>query len=162
MSAVLGLALAWAFASGGTLTPVWPGVALVAALALSTVAWATFRAIADDAAAAVGVAGPVVVFGHVLDGLSTAVGRHVLGFSEQTPLSALLLEFGNSILVAPVVGGGWLFVAVKTGLALVVLGLLAGYVREDPGEGYLTVAVVAAVGLGPGAHNVVLFTIASA
>jgi len=161
MSAVLGLSVAWVLSAGGRLTPVWPAVGLVAAVGLSAGAWIVFRTVATDAAATAGVAGPVVVFGHVLDGLSTAIGLHRLGFAEQTPLSALLLEYGGSLFVAPVVGGGWLFVAVKTVLALAILGLLAGYVRDEPGEGYLTMAAVAAVGLGPGAHNVVLFTIAS-
>lgn len=161
MSTVLGLAIAWALSAGVALTPLWPAVGLGAAVVFSAVAWWAFRAVAIDAAATVGIAGPVVVFGHVLDGLSTALGLYQLGFAEQTPLSAIVLDLGESLFVAPIVGGGWLFVAVKTALALAVLGLLAGYVRDAPGEGYLTMAAVAAVGLGPGAHNVVLFTIAS-
>jgi len=37
--------------------------------------------------------------------------------------------------------------------------LLADSVREDPAEGRLLFVLVAAVGLGPGAHNLLLFTI---
>jgi len=161
MSAVLGMTVAWAMMTGTPLTPAWPGVALVVAGAVASVAWVTFDAVATDAATTVNVAGPIVVFGHVLDGISTAVGINRLGFGEQTPLSALLLEIGESVFVVPVLGGGWLFVLVKLVLALVVVGLLAGHVRERRGEGLLTMAAVAAVGLGPGAHNLILFTIAS-
>lgn len=37
---------------------------------------------------------------------------------------------------------------------------MADYVREEPTEGYLLLGLVAAVGLGPGVHNLVLFSIA--
>jgi uncharacterized membrane protein len=40
-----------------------------------------------------------------------------------------------------------------------VLVVLADYVEEDPRWGLLLVGVVTAVGLGPGAHNLVLFAI---
>ena len=105
-----------------------------------------------------GPAGFVLVAGHVLDGVSTAVGTDLLGFGEQTPLSRLLIEAGAAL--TPELGGGWLFVLVKTALAAVVLVVLADYVREDPRRGLLLVGLVAAVGLGPGAHNLVLFVIA--
>ena len=53
-----------------------------------------------------------------------------------------------------------MFVTVKIALAVFVTWLLADTVRERPREGYLFCALVAAVGLGPGAHNLILFTVA--
>lgn len=127
----------------------WPGMAVIGATAVSVVAWLLFgryKPVLFDA----GSAGLLVVFGHALDGLSTAVGLAFLGFGEQTPLSQLVID----------VGGVWLFVAVKILLALFVVYFLAEYVREEPSEGNLLLAAVAAVGLGPGVHNVILFSIA--
>ncbi|WP_435197143.1 DUF63 family protein [Natronomonas sp. EA1] len=153
---VAGLLLAYAATvalSRGTLTLAWPLFGLLASLLVAAGVWFGLR---DRLSLRVaGAPGALAVFGHVLDGISTAVGLH-LGFGEQTPLSALLIEFGH---FAPL-PEGWLFVLVKVGLAALVVNLLVPYVREKPGEGALALGAVAAVGLGPGAHNLVLFAIA--
>jgi uncharacterized membrane protein len=52
-------------------------------------------------------------------------------------------------------------VLVKLGLGAGIAALLTGSVREAPREGRLLLAFVAAVGLGPGAHNLLLFAITS-
>lgn len=127
----------------------WPGAAVVGAAVTTVGGWLFFRRFFPSAIEVTGGAGLLVVFGHALDGLSTAVGLAFLGFGEQTPLSRLIID----------IGGVWLFVVVKVVLAVVVVGLLADYVREEPSEGNLLLAAVAAVGLGPGVHNVVLFSI---
>jgi len=67
------------------------------------------------------------------------------------------MEFAAHLPTEPYLGVGWLFVLVKVALVAVVVVLLADYVREVPGEGYLLLGLVAAVGLGPGVHNVLLF-----
>ena len=146
-----------AFVTADRLRLLLPGLGLVVALGLAVAVWVALRR-ARPVVRVAGPAGFVLVIGHVLDGVSTAVGTDLLGFGEQTPLSRLLIEFGASL--TPGLGGGWLFVLVKTALAAVVLVVLADYVREDPRWGSLLVGVVAAVGLGPGAHNLVLFVIA--
>jgi uncharacterized membrane protein len=151
--AVAGLA----FLSAGQLRPLLPGLGLVVAVVLGLAVWAGVRRVRPVTRVA-GAAGFVLVFGHVLDGVSTAVGTDLLGFGEQTPLSRLLIEAGAAL--TPGIGGGWLFVLVKTALAAVVLVVLADYLEEDPRWGSLLVGLTAAVGLGPGAHNLVLFTIA--
>ncbi|AHG04634.1 hypothetical protein HALDL1_14310 [Halobacterium sp. DL1] len=135
----------------------WPLAAVVAAAVLGHVTWFAVRSWRPEAARLTGVAGALAVFGHVLDGTSTAVGIDVLGFGEQTPLSALVMEFAAHLPTEPYLGVGWLFVLVKVALVAVVVVLLADYVREVPGEGYLLLGLVAAVGLGPGVHNVLLF-----
>ena len=154
--AVAGILLAGALgiaSARGTLALVRPLAAVGVALVLTAVVW-----VATAVRLRLGVTGtlgPLVVFGHALDGVSTALGQ-LLGYGEQTPLSRLLLELGASAPL-PVVGGGWLFVLVKLVLAVAVTYLLADYYRDDRRIGSLLLGVVAAVGLGPGAHNVVLF-----
>jgi uncharacterized membrane protein len=140
----------------GTLSLFWPALGLVIALGVAVALWAALRDRLD--VAVTGAPGWLVLFGHALDGVSTAVGSH-LGYGEQTPLSRLVIEFAAGLPTASVLGAGWLFVLVKLALAVFVLWVLADYVRDEPGEGMLMLGVVAAVGLGPGAHNLVLFAI---
>ena len=144
-----------------SLTLVEPLAGVVVAVALAAVAWRLVRRFAPEEAATVGAAGALAVFGHVLDAVSTAVGIDLLGFGEQTPLSAAIMHFASTLPTAPYLGVGWLFVLVKAALACGVVVLLAEYVREEPNEGNLVLAFVAAVGLGPGAHNILLFVAAS-
>ncbi|WP_255197259.1 DUF63 family protein [Halorarius litoreus] len=157
---VAGALLAYAAVVGLTgdgLSLFWPGVGLVVTVLLAGVTWVVLRDRFD--AGVTGTLGLLVVFGHVLDGVSTAVGTH-LGFGEQTPLSNVVIEFGADLPPAAFLGEAWLFVLVKLLLAAVVVSLFVDYVREAPGEGSLLLGVVAAVGLGPGAHNLVLFALA--
>ncbi len=159
VSAVLGFALVIGLSSG-SLRVLWPGIGLVVALALSWVGWMVLGAVRPRATSVTGMAGLLAVFGHTLDGVSTAVGVDVLGFGEQTPLSAAIIEVGAMLPTAPYIGTVWLFVLVKVALATGIVVLMADYVEEAPREGFLLLAGVAAVGLGPGAHNLVLFSIA--
>lgn len=145
--------------AAGTLSVVWPGTALVAALVVTPLTWRVVTRLAPEAAAA-GSLGLLALFGHALDALSTAVGVDVLGFGERTPLSRVILDAAAALPTAEVIGVGWLFVLVKLAVAGFVVALLADYVREDPTEGSLLLGLVAAVGLGPGVHNLLLFAIA--
>jgi uncharacterized membrane protein len=149
--------LAAAVVAAETLDVATSGLILVAATVAAAAVWAGLRRYRD--VAATGTVGALVVFGHALDGVSTAVGYDVLGFAEQTPLSRIVLELGGALPTADLLGAGWLFVVVKLALAGVVVTLFEPYVRDEPGEGYLLLVFVAAVGLGPGAHNLVLFAI---
>ncbi len=141
---------------GGTLALAWPLGGALAAGVLATGIWAGLNRVRPSVGVT-GGAGALVVFGHLLDGVTTAVGIDVLGFGERTPLSRIIIEFGASLPTEPYLGGAWLFVVVKTVLASSVVVLFVDYVREEPREGFLLLALLAAVGLGPGAHNVVLF-----
>lgn len=156
---VIGAVLAWGFARG-TLQLLWPVIGLVVAIAIATVTWVALSRTLPAVVSTTGGVGALAVFGHVLDGVSTAVGIDVLGFAERTPLSRIVLDAGAALPSADAIGSGWLFVSVKLALAVLVVWLFADYVREEPTEGYLLLAVVAAVGLGPGAHNLLLFAVA--
>jgi uncharacterized membrane protein len=161
MSAVFGLALLVGL-SRPPLRVLWPGIGLLVSVGVAGAAWMVLGAVRPRATSVTGMAGLLAVFGHALDGVSTAVGVDVLGFGEQTPLSAAIIHVGASLPTAPYFGSAWLFVLVKVLLATGIVVLLADYVQEAPNEGFLLLAGVAAVGLGPGAHNLVLFSIAPA
>jgi len=140
----------------GTTPSVSAAIFLVSVLVTAAV-WAALSRLVD--VSATGTVGIVTVFGHTLDGISTAIGYDVLGFGEQTPLSRVILEAGGSLPAPEIIGGGWLFVLVKVALGAAIVALFEEYVRSDPTEGYLLLGLIAAVGLGPGVHNLVLFVI---
>ncbi|XVH32003.1 DUF63 family protein [Haloferacaceae archaeon DSL9] len=165
LGAVGGLALvpvvAAALAVGadrGGLELFWPLVALVASVPVTAAAWFALGRISPRAVAVTGSVGALAVFGHVLDAVSTTVGIDFLGFGERTPLARVLMDFAASLPVGA--GGGWLFILVKLVVACGVVVLLTEYVEDVPSEGYLLLGFVAAVGLGPGAHNLLLFAVA--
>jgi uncharacterized membrane protein len=152
-------ALAWGIGRG-SLRPVWTVVILVGGGVVAAGTWTALARLRPTATSATGWVGALAVFGHSLDAVSTAVGVEALGFGERTPASRLLIELGRSLPTAELIGGAWLFVVVKLLVAGAVVVLFADYVREEPTEGYLLLGLVAAVGLGPGVHNVVLFAVA--
>lgn len=142
----------------GTLHPLPSFVALIASLVVAPAVWLGLRRLRPSVGVT-GWAGLLAVFAHTLDGLSTAVGIDWLGFGERTPLSRVIIEFAAGLPTAEYIGAGWLFVLVKVALASWIVTLLAPTVREDDAEGYALLALVAAVGLGPGVHNLLLFAI---
>lgn len=144
-------------AAGLAVAVVWSVVGLVVAVLVAAVAWALLRRGAP--AATTGWPGGLVVFAHALDGVSTAIGVDVLQFGERTPVSRAILDVAADLPTADVIGAGWLFVLVKLGVAGAVVALFADLVEEDPRQGYLLLAIVAAVGLGPGVHNLLLYAV---
>jgi uncharacterized membrane protein len=155
--AVVGTALRVGLDRGGLLLGP-PLAALGASIVVATAVWLVARSYSDDAAAA-SSAGWLVVLGHTLDGISTAVGG-TLGFGEQTPLSRIVIDIGGQVATLPFLGRAWLFVLVKVALATGIVVALGEFAREEPQRGFLVLGGVAAVGLGPGVHNLVLFAIA--
>lgn len=154
---VVGTALRIGLERGGLLLGP-PLTALAVSLLVATAVWLVAVTRSEDAAAA-SSAGWLVVVGHTLDGISTAVGS-TLGFAEQTPLSRFLIELGGGLMTLPFLGPAWLFVLVKIALATFIVVFIGEFADEEPQRGYLLLGGVAAVGLGPGAHNLVLFMIA--
>ncbi|MBX0287569.1 DUF63 family protein [Haloarcula salinisoli] len=144
----------------GIIDPVWSPLAVllslfVAAIAVLAVAlWRTPLVIRARYAA------PVVIFAHVFDGISTAIGTDVLGVSERSPVPRAIMEFAGGLPTASTIGSGWLFVLVKLVVAVAVVVLMDDYLQEEPVEASLLLSLVAAVGLGPATNNVVLFLFA--
>ncbi|WP_066418621.1 DUF63 family protein [Halorubrum aethiopicum] len=135
----------------------WSAVAAVASVPVAAVVRRALGRVEPGVAVTGGV-GALAVYGHALDGLSTAVGVTQLGFGERSPLSRVILEL-DWVPAVPVLGEGWLFLLVKLAVASAVVYLFVPYVREEPSEGLLLLGFVAAVGLGPAVHNLLLFTV---
>jgi len=152
--ALAGIGLRYALANQ-SLTLAGPSRALALSVTVTAGLWLALR----SRVGVTGLPGLLALFGHTLDGLSTAQGI-ALGFGEQTPLSAVLIDAGHGLPPAELFGTAWLFVLVKLALASAVLFAFREYVREEPAEGSLLLGLVAAVGFGPGVHNLVLFAIA--
>lgn len=151
--------LTWLAVRANALEPVWPVVALAASMLVAAVAFVGLSLTHTEAVAVTGKAGAFVVFGHTLDGITTAIGVDVLGVGERSPLPRMIMEFSGDLPTAAYVGSGWLFVLVKVALALIVVSLLADYVREERTRGNLALTAVAAVGFGPGVYNMLLFLV---
>lgn len=144
----------------GTLRPLPAVVAVVATGIVAAIAWAALSIYFTDAAAVTSWSGAVVVVSHTLDGVTTAVGHDLLpDATERTPASQYILEVGGMLPTAEYVGAGWLFVFVKLLLAATIVVLFRDWVREQPRPALLAMALIAAVGLGPGFHNLVLFVL---
>lgn len=144
----------------GELHPLPPVVAVAGAVVAAAVTWIVLSIYFTDSAAVTSWAGATVVAAHALDGVTTAVGYDVLNAEEQTPLSARVLEAGELLPTAEYLGAGWLFVLVKLLLASFIVILFREWVRDEPHRARLFLAIVAAVGLGPGSHNLMLFALA--
>ncbi|USZ73304.1 DUF63 family protein [Natronosalvus halobius] len=143
----------------GTFEPFWPVITVVVTGVVAAIAWVALSLWRTDVAAVTGVTGALVVFSHALDGVSTAIGYDILGVREDVPASAFILEVGEMLPTAGYIGGGWLFVLVKVVLALIIVSLFEEYVREEPRQARIVLGLIAAVGLGPGVHNILLFTV---
>ena len=154
--AMLILNIGWA---DGTFEPFWPVIGVVIAGIVTAIAWIALGLWFTDVAATTSTTGALVVFGHALDGVSTAVGYDVFGAGEEVPLSRLVLETGEALPTYEYIGAGWMFILVKVVLAMVILGLFREYVEERPKQARTLLALVAAIGLGPGTHNVLLFIV---
>jgi uncharacterized membrane protein len=144
---------------GGLGDVFWPVISIVLTVLVTALVWLAIDRRYERVAAVTGTTGALVVFGHTLDGVSTAIGYDVLGASEEVPLSLLILEAGDALPTAEYIGGGWLFVLAKVALAAGIVGLFREFVEEAPRQARALLAFVAAVGLGPGTHNVLLFLV---
>lgn len=137
----------------------WPGVILVSAVLLAGSVWLLLGRVTSATTTTAGATGQVVVFGHALDGISTAIGYEVLGATERSPVSRILLELGSALPGAEVLGDGWLFVLVKLGVASGIVVLFRGYIQDEPSEARGILTVLAAIGLGPGTYNLALYAL---
>ncbi|SDX86092.1 DUF63 family protein [Halobellus clavatus] len=147
-------------ASEGTLSPLLPAAGVVVAGIVAASVWGLLTRVVPEIGVT-GRLGAFALFAHVLDGISTAIGIDLLGFGERTPLSRIIIEFAAGLPTASLIGAGWLFVLVKIGVAALVVWLFADLYEEAPTQARLLLGFVAAVGLGPAVHNVLLFTISA-
>jgi uncharacterized membrane protein len=149
----------WEARSQFALQPALPVLGLIVALVVTFafyIAIGLWRARVIDQAR---YAGAAVLFAHIFDGVTTAIGIEALGAEERSTIPRRVMEFAADLPTASVLGEAWLFVVLKLVVAAAVVILFADYVREEPTEGNLFFAVIAAVGLGPGTQNFFLFAL---
>ena len=148
---VIGEALAM-----GTFAPRWAALGLLGSVGASAVVWYLLARLLPGVVAATGWTGFVLVFGHVFDGVTTTIGIDLLGQVERSPLPRLIMDVAAQLPTAPLLGTGWLFVLVKVAISVAILWLFTPFARDDPEEAFALLGLLAAVGLGPGAHNLLL------
>lgn len=137
--------------------PILPLLGLVTSLVVTFIVYMLIGAWRTYIIAEARYVGVLVLFAHVFDAITTTIGVDLLGAGERSALPRYIMDVAADLPTADLLGTGWLFIAVKILLAVAIVVLFADYVSEKPSEGNLFFAVVAAVGLGPAAHNFFLF-----
>lgn len=160
LAAVLavGATLRWGIQSG-TVAPWWSAVAVVTSTIGAGLVWLGIRRWGRDVADATGFSGGLVLFAHTLDGVTTVIGLDVLDGAERSPLVDALVGWGGGLPTANLLGEAWPFVVLKVGLAVLVIVLIADAVEETPTTARSALLGVAALGLAPGVHNLLLFLV---
>lgn len=138
--------------------------ALVAALVLSAAAYLLLNAVFSKAVIETGLLGWLLVFGHVLDGTTTAVAVDVEGIPVNYKLGRQIVDVATTLPTYDLIGAAWLLVTIRLVLALIVVAgiaqLLSRYLHGRETFGYLFVGLVAAFGLGPGFHHLLILMVA--
>lgn len=137
--------------------PIWPVLGLVGSFIATAVIYILVGFWRPYAIGKAQVIGGLVLFSHLFDAITTAIGIEILDAAERSTAPQLLIELGADTEPAAYLGDVWLFVLVKIVLAIAIVLLFADYVDEHPTEGNLFFLAIAAVGLGPGTHNFFLF-----
>ena len=139
------------------LDPVLPLAGLVGSLALTAVVVRLLVGWRPAVAADAGLVGGLVLFAHIFDAITTAIGIELLDVAERSTAPRVILDIAADLPTADLLGEAWLFVVVKLVLATALVAVFHDYVTEEPAEGTLFFTGIAAIGLGPGAHNFFLF-----
>jgi uncharacterized membrane protein len=139
------------------LEPVLPVVGLLGSLALTGLVALLLTRWRPTLATGPRVAGLLVLFAHTFDGITTGIGVELLDAGERSTAPRVILDIAAGLPTADLLGEAWLFVLVKLSLAAAIVVGFHDYAAEEPTEGNLFFAGIAAIGLGPGAHNFFLF-----
>lgn len=143
----------------GPMEPVLPLVGIIMTMVVTFVIYILIGTWRTHVIAQARIVGALVLFAHLLDGITTAIGNDILGFEERSVLSARIMEFAADLPTADLLGEAWLFVVIKVVIATAIVVLFHDYVEDRPSEGNLFFAFMAAVGLGPAVHNFFLFAL---
>ena len=141
----------------------WLAMAPIVAAAVAAVVLVLLGLWYTEAAAYTGAVGGLVVFGHALAAIATAVA--VVSGGDHSLLSgADMLALSNAgaadaIGVDLEVLWAWSFVWTKLVVATAVVVLLATYTREHPTRGNLVLGLVAAVGIVGGVTSLLTYAV---
>lgn len=137
--------------------PVEPILGLIGAFVLTFVVYFLIGAWRTYIIAQARYVGALVIFAHLFDGVTTAIGYDLLGVDERSALPRMILDFAADLPTADLIGAGWLFVLVKLLIAGGIVVLFSDFVTEEETRGNLFFLIIAAVGLGPATNNFFLF-----
>lgn len=142
------------------LKPIYPILGLIISLALTFVIYITIGMWRTYIIAETRYVGALVVFAHVFDAVTTAIGVEVLDTGERTVIPRMIMDFAADLPTAEMLGEAWLFVLVKIVLASAIVILFADYVHEKPAEGNFMFGIIIAAGLGPAVNNFFIYLLA--
>lgn len=152
----IGTAVAVHVAPRGTGVLRWNAVAIGLAVVLTGAIGIIRNEISPDVAG--GWLGTSVIFAHILDAMTTAIGLEVLGAIERNPISAAIISAGDTINQS--VPGVVLFLGIKIAVTLLVVQVVRDSESPLDVESSAFLVVTAGVGLAPAVHNLVLFSLA--
>ena len=131
----------------------WPLVSVGVSLVLTLGLWYAMQRRLGDVTDRMGVFGGVVVFGQVLDAITTLVGIDVLGFTEEVFLSRVIIESTAQLPLTDLLGTTWLFVVVKCALVVGIVTVVARTDDATHGEQWLLLGITFVAGFGPALNN---------
>ena len=137
--------------------PVWPVLGLVLSMAATGIVYFIIGAWRTYIVARARYVGALVIFAHLFDAITTAIGVDVLGATERSTVPRAILDFAAGLPTADLLGTGWLFILIKAVLASAIVVYFAEDITEYESQTNLLFAFVMALGLGPGVHNFFLF-----
>lgn len=137
--------------------PVWPIFGLIASLVLTAILYFAIGAWRTHIIARAKYVGALVIFAHLFDGVTTAIGVDVLEAGERSAIPRTIIEFTADLPTADMLGSGWLFVVFKAFLASAIVIYFAQDLEEHETATNLLFAFVVALGFGPAIHNFFLF-----
>ncbi len=153
---VVGVA-GWHATEQFTIDPVLPIVGLLLSLVVTAGVYGLLGLWRPYAVIRARYIGALLLFAHVFDAITTAIGIELLDAGERSTAPQFILDVAAELPTAEYLGEAWLFILVKIIIASAIVVLFSDYPEERPTEGYLFFGALTAVGLGPGAHNFFLF-----
>lgn len=139
--------------------PIWPAFGLIVSLVLTGVVYFGIGAWRTYIIARARYVGALVIFAHMFDGITTAIGVDVLGTGERSQVPRRIMDFAADLPTADLLGEGWLFVVFKVLLASAIVAYFSADLTEHESQTNLLFAFVVALGLGPAVHNFFLFVL---
>ncbi|SER41733.1 Membrane protein of unknown function DUF63 [Natrinema salaciae] len=141
---------------GGPASLFWPTISIGAAVLLTFGVWALLERRRPAVTRRTGLAGGILLFGQLLDAITTIIGIDILGFYEQVTLSRLLINVTASLPVTPFLGTTWLFVLLKGGLTVGIVVWTGTAHDLTSFERQMILSIATATGLIPAVNNLVL------
>lgn len=137
--------------------PVWPIFGLVISMVATGIVYFLIGAWRTHIIARARYVGALVIFAHLFDAITTAIGVDVMGAGERSAVPRAILDFAADLPTADALGTGWLFILIKIFLASAIVIYFAEDLKEHETQTNLLFAFVMALGLGPAVHNFFLF-----